>query len=307
MRVTPLAFVLFLAIPMLCHGQQPSPSPPTGPVAAKPESVKAEATTPEAARTAQEQREKAEQARRATLKKELKDYTYFDLRERLRTIDTELSTLQITRDKTATEVDGWQDVTEQRLRDLEPLLEKLPPDTEQYRAIKQEIADVNRWLKEKPEKEPLAKSKLVELDARLHDIQLMRDEINEEMVRRIDLEGPQHDFKKAMSIAFAVLVGFVIAGFFWIASRDKEVRRDVFSGQAGLQFITLFSLVIAIILFGVIGVLEGKELAALLGGLSGYILGRTTAQREGSDRQAPPAGNRESTQKTAKETLKPAA
>jgi hypothetical protein len=44
---------------------------------------------------------------------------------------------------------------------------------------------------------------------------------------------------------------------------------------AGLQFITLFSLIIAIILFGVMNILEGRELAALLGGLSGYILGRS--------------------------------
>ena len=33
---------------------------------------------------------------------------------------------------------------------------------------------------------------------------------------------------------------------------------------------------IAIILFGITNILAGKELAALLGGLSGYILGRVT-------------------------------
>jgi hypothetical protein len=58
---------------------------------------------------------------------------------------------------------------------------------------------------------------------------------------------------------------------------DLEAPRQVFSGRAGLQFITLFSLVIAIILFGIVEILEGKELAALLGGLSGYILGRSTS------------------------------
>jgi hypothetical protein len=54
---------------------------------------------------------------------------------------------------------------------------------------------------------------------------------------------------------------------------DPQVRREIFAGQAGIQFVTLFSFVIAIILFGIIDILEGKELAALLGGLSGYILG----------------------------------
>jgi hypothetical protein len=47
-------------------------------------------------------------------------------------------------------------------------------------------------------------------------------------------------------------------------------------GEFGIQFVTLFSLIIAIILFGVLKILEGRELAALLGGLSGYILGRTS-------------------------------
>jgi hypothetical protein len=41
-----------------------------------------------------------------------------------------------------------------------------------------------------------------------------------------------------------------------------------------MQFVTLFSLVIAIVLFDVLKILDGRELAALLGGLSGYILGR---------------------------------
>ena len=51
----------------------------------------------------------------------------------------------------------------------------------------------------------------------------------------------------------------------------------MFSNQQGLQFITLFSLVIAIILFGVLKILEAKELSALLGAISGYVLGRVSA------------------------------
>jgi hypothetical protein len=81
-------------------------------------------------------------------------------------------------------------------------------------------------------------------------------------------------FKTWICIAFSVLVGLVIVGFFFIAAREKNIRDLIFSNDSGLQFVTLFSLIIAIILFGVIGVLEGRELAALLGGLSGYILGR---------------------------------
>jgi hypothetical protein len=64
---------------------------------------------------------------------------------------------------------------------------------------------------------------------------------------------------------FGALVGSVILGFFIIAFLSDKVREAIFSGDSGIQFVTLFSLVIAIILFGVLKILEGKELAALLG------------------------------------------
>ena len=90
------------------------------------------------------------------------------------------------------------------------------------------------------------------------------------------LLSPEQDFKRTMSLIFAGLILVVILGFFFIACRDEKIRQAVFSSEAGMQFLTLFSLVIAIILFGITGILEGKELSALLGGLSGYILGRFT-------------------------------
>jgi presenilin-like A22 family membrane protease len=98
-----------------------------------------------------------------------------------------------------------------------------------------------------------------------------------------DLLNPdiaKQKFKSTVSMVFAVLVRAVIMGFFAIAFHDERVRQAIFSGQAGMQFVTLFSLVIAIILFGITSILEAKELAALLGGLSGYILGRATAERQ---------------------------
>ena len=100
------------------------------------------------------------------------------------------------------------------------------------------------------------------------------------------LTSPYQKFRGYMSGAFAALIAIVIGGFFFLASRDEIMRRAIFSGETGIQFLTLFSLVIAIILFGIINILEGKELAALLGGLSGYILGRTT-QSNGLGPSAP--------------------
>ena len=103
--------------------------------------------------------------------------------------------------------------------------------------------------------------------------------------RLFQLSSP--DFKQSISNTFAILIGAVIVFFFVLAIIDETMRRAIFSGETGIQFITLFSLVIAIILFGVTGILEDKELAALLGGLSGYILGRTSRQPAST---TPPVG-----------------
>jgi hypothetical protein len=97
------------------------------------------------------------------------------------------------------------------------------------------------------------------------------------------LTSPEQKFRTDTSWVFAGLISAVIIGFFVLAFKDEVMRRAIFSGETGIQFLTLFSVVIAIILFGIINILEGKELAALLGGLSGYILGRT------SQRSATPA------------------
>src|SRR5260370_24419423 len=99
---------------------------------------------------------------------------------------------------------------------------------------------------------------------------------------------PEQSFKLTMSITFAILIGMVILGFFLLSYIDPTVRQAIFASQTGIQFLTLFSLVIAIILFGITGILQDKELAALLGGLSGYILGRYS---QSSERSAAPAND----------------
>ncbi|HXI25403.1 MAG TPA: Ig-like domain-containing protein [Pyrinomonadaceae bacterium] len=92
------------------------------------------------------------------------------------------------------------------------------------------------------------------------------------------LNSPDQTFRLWMSLLFGLLIAAVIVSFFVLAFRDEVMRRAIFSGETGIQFLTLFSLVIAIILFGITSILESKELSALLGGLSGYILGRTARQ-----------------------------
>jgi hypothetical protein len=92
------------------------------------------------------------------------------------------------------------------------------------------------------------------------------------------LNSPDQSFRLTVSLLFGGLIAAVIVSFFVLAFRDEVMRRAIFSGETGIQFLTLFSLVIAIILFGITSILESKELSALLGGLSGYILGRAMRQ-----------------------------
>ena len=75
--------------------------------------------------------------------------------------------------------------------------------------------------------------------------------IDQELSYRADVVAPQQAFKKSMSQVFAYLVGLVIICFFGVAIKDEQVRREIFAGQAGIQFVALFSLIIAIILFGI--------------------------------------------------------
>jgi prepilin-type N-terminal cleavage/methylation domain-containing protein len=127
-------------------------------------------------------------------------------------------------------------------------------------------------------KEGLTKD-LTDKKAELDSKRRQKESVERRMSELIDIEKPRQKFKMIMSAAFAFLVALVIVGFFIISWHDQSVRRAIFSGQSGIQFITLFSLVIAIILFGITGILQDKELAALLGGLSGYILGRGVSNR----------------------------
>lgn len=99
----------------------------------------------------------------------------------------------------------------------------------------------------------------------------------------LNVEASRLKWRTVIALMFCIVLVVLIWWFFRIAQADEVVRRAVFSAQAGIQFLTLFCLVISIVLFGVAGILEGKELSALLGGLSGYILGRVTTAPSKSD------------------------
>ncbi|SFH04155.1 hypothetical protein SAMN05518865_1413 [Duganella sp. CF458] len=85
----------------------------------------------------------------------------------------------------------------------------------------------------------------------------------------------QYIYRTVISLVFAVIVFSLVLKFFVIVENNEAVKQSIFSGEAGIQFITLFSIVIAVILFGILDILGANELSALLGGLSGYILGKS--------------------------------
>lgn len=82
-------------------------------------------------------------------------------------------------------------------------------------------------------------------------------------------------FRIIVSICFSALIGILLVVFFLLIylRSGKDLSKELLSSN-GLQFITLFVLIIAIILFGILNVLGGSELAAILSGISGYILGK---------------------------------
>jgi hypothetical protein len=88
-------------------------------------------------------------------------------------------------------------------------------------------------------------------------------------------EFREQDFRIWTSLTFSGLIAVLLLAFFAIIFKrsDVSLSKHLLS-SSGLQFITVFILIIAIILFGILNVLGGSELAAILSGISGYILGK---------------------------------
>lgn len=88
-------------------------------------------------------------------------------------------------------------------------------------------------------------------------------------------ETRDQDFRMWVSLTFSGLIAILLFSFFWIIYKrsDKSLSKAMIT-DSGLQFVTIFILIIAIILFGILKVIGGSELAAILSGISGYILGK---------------------------------
>jgi len=140
------------------------------------------------------------------------------------------------------------------------------------------LKDLKNYLEEYKKKKIDFERKTKEHEALLKNIEIVNQDINtcqNQIDTALEPENRKQEFKTTMSICFVILIGILLISFFLIVylRSDKSLSKDLLGGY-GLQFITLFVLIIAIILFGILDILKGSELAAMLSGISGYILGK---------------------------------
>lgn len=239
------------------------------------------------------------------------------LRQREATMRAELEGLGVREQEQFDAVIADMEYFEQQIRDIDQELassdesnpqleERRDMITTQLRGATAEYTRLQRNLSRLEERETTIGAELDSVQSKIEvaldglerknqdliSLREIQSRIDDQINTLLIPETAQNEFKLWVTAAFSVLVGIVIIGFFVIAGFDETVRQSIFSSQSGIQFLTLFSLVIAIILFGITGILEGKELSALLGGLSGYILGRvgSNLDRVGGSTPSPSHG-----------------
>lgn len=191
--------------------------------------------------------------------------------EELRVLDQEIDAL--------TEKDlPSEDTLQQDLQKLQRELDNAQKTSDQQRidALTRAIETATDNLQLARTSAPVLKEKRAEQDRKRRRLFA----IEQRIASLFDATRDENQFRSGATWAFSGLVLIVVGGFFFIAYRKDGIAAKIFSGEMGMQFVTLFLIVIAIILFGIMGTLEGRELAALLGGLSGYILGKAGLNRE---------------------------
>lgn len=176
------------------------------------------------------------------------------------------------------------------ISDMESLKKQLKRKEDELKAAVNKkddvmVTDITQAIQSLKDAESEAQMNLAECRATLRkrkdlttELQKTREQLNA-TEREINLlltpKIAQQNFMFYSSICFVLLMSILLGIFYYVIKRDEMARKVIFGGETGIQFIALFSIIIAIILFGLTGVLEGKELAALLGSVAGYILGRT--------------------------------
>jgi len=163
-------------------------------------------------------------------------------------------------------------------RNLDKANKAQPPDLVQIELFEKSLEGAKKDLATLTSSGPALEQKRATREAKGRRLFLLEQRI----ASLFDASKDINNFRSSVTYTFGVLVFVVIVGFYVIAQKT-DIATTIFSGEMGMQFVTLFLIVIAIILFGIMGTLEGRELAALLGGLSGYILGRTSQPKARTD------------------------
>jgi hypothetical protein len=202
------------------------------------------------------------------------------LESQMRQIDVELSLWKL---------DPKSPNTDSRyVRNKLPTAEDTPFSGLSYELIKSRKSDLEQRIKSITER-TLQAAQLVEankrrqIDIRQKEAALI--EVEELIGNEIGMGANQYIYRTIVSLIFAGIVAYLVYKFFKTIEQNEKVKESIFSGEAGIQFITLFSIVIAVILFGILEILGSNELSALLGGLSGYILGKVGPRPQQSPAQ----------------------
>ena len=202
------------------------------------------------------------------------------LESQMRQIDVEIALWKL---------DPKSPSTESRyLRNKFPTAEDTPFSGLSYEQIRARKSDLEQRIKSITER-TLQASQLVEANKRRQsDIRQKEGaliEVEELIGNEIGMGTNQYIYRTIVSLIFAGIVAYLVYKFFKTIEQNEKVKESIFSGEAGIQFITLFSIVIAVILFGILEILGSNELSALLGGLSGYILGKVGPRPQQSSSQ----------------------
>jgi hypothetical protein len=141
--------------------------------------------------------------------------------------------------------------------------------------IRQKISEVNSYLASAQENVKKAKT----VDGSIRRVKQDIDDCRRQIDIALAPEYKQQDFRTTISLYFTALIALVLLMFFLVIHRNaaSTLSTQLLSDN-GLQFVTLFVLIIAVVLFGILNILQSSELAAILAGISGYILGRGNNQ-----------------------------
>lgn len=145
------------------------------------------------------------------------------------------------------------------------------------------LKEVKTQLKNCMDKEYVRQCEFNSLKANLNVVKKDYALCQEQIDSSLAPEYKDQEFRKTISIGFACLLGGLLMVFVVVVFRSEKNIADYFFSDTGLQFITLFVLIISIILFGILKILEGRELAAILSGIAGYILGKSKSNSKVTD------------------------